>query len=947
MWCGVVWCGVVWCGVVWCGVVWCGVVWCGVVWCGVVWCGVVWCGVVWCGVVWCGVVWCGVVLCCSFFFLLCLCCVVSRCVALFFFLCSSLFCFFVFCCVVSRCVVFFGCVNPCFIFFCCVVLCFSFSFSFSFPFLFWGAIPVFLSFSYSFLQGRQEWHREGNAIRPRSPYKLTGYWKHTTECHSVDSDTVDERHAPIPTPEVLPEDSSGKIISFVESSNTQSFTSTSRTDTWTDTNPWDVPRTEVLANATVDNFVKKMYLGRARAALICKLLHALNFLFLISAVVQMCCFIVQVSVHGWTGASDVVGSTTQAVHQGSTLAFTIINMLLCAMFVFRSHIAISSLDVDHPRAKMFVHKVFDVVCSRVAWILFWNMVLFAQALRLVLEHGFASSWGFFWATVALIVLPVVEIGLFIFHSTEVVGTTLLSAPLVAFGSLVLNIYMAVVSVYFEDDVSGWVVYLTLRGVQVVFMASLIWSWKRVATPLLLYFKSVHFEPLDVEDVVLPHAPTYSRINWNRELAAVTVVKSIARGIIGEALGLLDGFFLQGIVYFGLLLLAYFVAMCDSGHCGTGTTLTIVGWALIPTFCVLAASVSLYVTRRMRQSNIAIINKCFALLCPGIYSFKFVQFLATCADQAYLVSRHRFHDLHDWAAENGLEDFQMFLNDKTSSEAWIATHTAMVHHRRTRIVVIAFAGTTSITDVSVDLALWQTPWESGPVDRKLRPRVHSGFARQWSGVKEPILKTFASLKEFDQVYIIGHSLGGGVGVLCAAELKQSGRLPRNVPLTVMTFGTPKIGNLGFERLYDRLVRFSFHFENLGDPIPKGPSVNYWPVGHRIPLANDKLLSFKRRVMDTVGQTCNACAKPLQHPQPEYLRRLKVAENMALVPQWAQFASTGNTFSSLHILEVASEAAHRIERRVSVSHPPIVHCGLIWRGTMHSIQAEQGIASHFCT
>lgn len=101
------------------------------------------------------------------------------------------------------------------------------------------------------------------------------------------------------------------------------------------------------------------------------------------------------------------------------------------------------------------------------------------------------------------------------------------------------------------------------------------------------------------------------------------------------------------------------------------------------------------------------------------------------------------------------------------------------------VLIACRGTepTQLNDVVADLKMFPVPHHKGG-------RVHRGFYGEYQkvipGIKEALTKHNKSGKK--TVWVCGHSLGGAMAVLVAAELQPNGGLH--------TFGQPRVGNAEF-------------------------------------------------------------------------------------------------------------------------------------------------------
>lgn len=102
------------------------------------------------------------------------------------------------------------------------------------------------------------------------------------------------------------------------------------------------------------------------------------------------------------------------------------------------------------------------------------------------------------------------------------------------------------------------------------------------------------------------------------------------------------------------------------------------------------------------------------------------------------------------------------------------------------------------------------------------RVHRGFYRGYLSIRDELL---AQVSESDeQVLIVGHSLGGAVGVLAAVDLNFN--LGKQVHL--VTLGSPRVGNAAFIDACQRRIASHTRLVHGWDPVPRHP----WPVwGYR--------------------------------------------------------------------------------------------------------------------
>jgi hypothetical protein len=102
------------------------------------------------------------------------------------------------------------------------------------------------------------------------------------------------------------------------------------------------------------------------------------------------------------------------------------------------------------------------------------------------------------------------------------------------------------------------------------------------------------------------------------------------------------------------------------------------------------------------------------------------------------------------------------------------------------------------------------------------RVHRGFYRGYLSIRDELLVRIA--EEDEQIVIVGHSLGGAVGLLAAVDLNFN--LGRQIHL--VTLGSPRVGNAAFMDACQRRIASHTRLVHGWDPVPRHP----WPVwGYR--------------------------------------------------------------------------------------------------------------------
>ena len=118
-----------------------------------------------------------------------------------------------------------------------------------------------------------------------------------------------------------------------------------------------------------------------------------------------------------------------------------------------------------------------------------------------------------------------------------------------------------------------------------------------------------------------------------------------------------------------------------------------------------------------------------------------------------------------------------------------------------LTVVAIRGTVDdvVRDWLLDFEAWQTPFE--PSAEFAGAKVHSGFDLAWKKLRRGLGDALARAKLREPTWpvaITGHSLGGGIAALAAAELLVGG----GAPLLYYTMGEPRVGNPAFSAAHGR-------------------------------------------------------------------------------------------------------------------------------------------------
>ncbi|KAI8901412.1 Alpha/Beta hydrolase protein [Globomyces pollinis-pini] len=138
----------------------------------------------------------------------------------------------------------------------------------------------------------------------------------------------------------------------------------------------------------------------------------------------------------------------------------------------------------------------------------------------------------------------------------------------------------------------------------------------------------------------------------------------------------------------------------------------------------------------------------------------------------------------------------FGNPTTDAAGYIALDTEKEQ------IVVTFRGSKSLRSYYLDSHIWKIHPSWLPTI-SYDSLIHAGFQKVYLSIREPLMKELKEISRYNPSFAIhftGHSLGGSLAVLAAAdfylETKYNG-------LEVTTFGQPRLGNLAFSNWINTL------------------------------------------------------------------------------------------------------------------------------------------------
>lgn len=173
----------------------------------------------------------------------------------------------------------------------------------------------------------------------------------------------------------------------------------------------------------------------------------------------------------------------------------------------------------------------------------------------------------------------------------------------------------------------------------------------------------------------------------------------------------------------------------------------------------------------------------------------------------------------------------FKSTVTETVGFVAVYTDL--QRQEENIIISFRG-------AKDFAAWiqnvRSTKEPSPWPDKENPgtRVHTSFLDYYSDIAATVRSAVMVLtKRYPSARIIvnGHSLGGAIATLCAADLKF--HLGWSARIELVTFHAPRVGNLQFANFMSYIFQtaqaeegltsevMTRRFTNRDDPVPSMP------------------------------------------------------------------------------------------------------------------------------
>lgn len=192
-----------------------------------------------------------------------------------------------------------------------------------------------------------------------------------------------------------------------------------------------------------------------------------------------------------------------------------------------------------------------------------------------------------------------------------------------------------------------------------------------------------------------------------------------------------------------------------------------------------------------------------------------------------LSVHAPHEFGAWLARCARLAYRPMGMRQRQCRAWNLTAFSSINERGTQafaaadgtLVVIAFRGTDETCD-------WWNNLNRRLVDspRFVRGKIHRGFRDAFFRSYDWLRAMARQIGE-RRVYVTGHSLGGALATLASYVLAL-----RSIRVAgVHTFGSPRVGDAQFARVYERVLGgLTYRWRNNNDAVTRLPC---WSCGYR--------------------------------------------------------------------------------------------------------------------
>lgn len=163
-------------------------------------------------------------------------------------------------------------------------------------------------------------------------------------------------------------------------------------------------------------------------------------------------------------------------------------------------------------------------------------------------------------------------------------------------------------------------------------------------------------------------------------------------------------------------------------------------------------------------------------------------------------------------------------------------------RKGRNVYLIFRGTMTANEWRRDVSAGMVPFYDDEA-----AKVHDGFLKSYQPFRESIRTCIEQCGSIGNLFIAGHSLGGALSTIAAIDMEE---LVDSKKICVYTYGSPRVGNIGFVEKYNKLfAKRTVRIANSSDFVVSVPPPIQIPGAVRGYFAHvEQVLSFTLQTED---------------------------------------------------------------------------------------------------
>jgi len=144
-------------------------------------------------------------------------------------------------------------------------------------------------------------------------------------------------------------------------------------------------------------------------------------------------------------------------------------------------------------------------------------------------------------------------------------------------------------------------------------------------------------------------------------------------------------------------------------------------------------------------------------------------------------------------------------------------------------IVTFRGTSTVGDAADDARAYLINFHD------FGCKIHKGFNDQFKDSIDPLTLHLRELKRDRDIYFIGHSLGGALATVASLYFTKKYSF---INIHVHTYGSPRVGDYNFAKLFNASVKSSKRYVNQNDIVTYAPWFFFVHVGGEINLGKKR-------------------------------------------------------------------------------------------------------------